>query len=210
MTQDEIIAAISAVLALSPPHVAWDKMTEKQRAENKQQEKTFDFACGNLCERLRQADTDTVFEVLFPLACASRGGHFYAHILLYLKVPCQLSCKEAVRRLSQSEWDVSLEEVPWYLVDRFGAEAVYQSVNELEQEDEIQEYRNMEAAWSAVHFWQGMRLQEYMKAEEARPRNSVDARLLTVRYWTDILVKDQKGILENWHPFWWRSKSSTD
>ena len=185
-----------------------DWKDEAYREEWNRQAKLYEQACEDLSEWLGQQDPHAVFKGLFSLACSQFNPFesfttLPAHLLLYLKPPCPISCKEAVRQVSRSEWDLSLEEVPWYVADCFGTDAIYQSLDELEAEDDIQEFRKVEAAWVFLNSGP-MPLSKYLEAEKERPRHSAEVRLDTIRYWTDILVKDQKGILENWHPFWWR------
>jgi len=44
---------------------------------------------------------------------------------------CQLSCEEAVRRLLP-DWDVSLEDVPFYLAVRFGPARIREAIAAIE------------------------------------------------------------------------------
>ncbi len=205
MPQEEIIQALGNLPWPRPVPGDW-KDAQHQEASRRQAE-LFDDACEELCRRLRQEDAHDVFEALFSIACSRDLGNqaLPVHILLYIKTPCPLSCTEAIRHVSRSEWDLSLEEVPWYVAACFGTDAIYQSLDELEAEDDIQEFRKVEAAWHALNS-EPMSLSRYLETEKERPHHSVEARLDVIRYWTDILVRDEKGRLENWHPFWWRSK----
>jgi hypothetical protein len=110
-----------------------------------------------LCERLREMDPGTVFEALFPVAANSQGnGPAYraACLLFVLKSACPIPCKEAIRALLRN-WDISIEEVPWYLAGLFGREAMREAVEELSQEplDREQHVRlNTVRYWTDIFF----------------------------------------------------------
>src|SRR5262245_34169792 len=73
-------------------------------------------------QELRALPRDTQFSLLWPLAVASQGRapSFPAAALLYrLNPPCPMDCLDAVAQLLP-DWDISIEEVPWYLVGQFG------------------------------------------------------------------------------------------
>ena len=206
MTQEEISAALKALPASDPPSGDWKD--EQYRDERRRQIEISNQACEDLCRRLYQEDSRVVFNVLFPVSCTyTYRGALCANLLLYMKTPCPLPCKEVIREVSRSGWDASLEEVPWYVAVCFGTDAIYQSLDQLEAEDDIQEFREVAAAWHTLNSGP-MSLSKYLETEKERPCHSVESRLGTIRYWTDILVNDREGILENWHPFWWRSKKS--
>ncbi len=212
MTQEEITAAINAVLALPSSRIVWATANEQQRAEQNKQEKVLRQACGTLSDLIRQAEDRDLFGVLFPLACG-RFNPFEgptvlsAHLLLQLKPLCPVSCTAAIRRISRSEWDLSLEEVPWYVADQFGTEEVYQGLDALEADTEIRALRKALAvrikAWDA-DAPKKMSMEQFGKWSTETPYDDVCVRLDSIRYWTDILVKDEGGKIENWHPFWWR------
>ena len=208
MTQNEISSALNAVYILRPSHGDW-----KKEEYHKQQE-LFDQASEEFCRRIRQTDDHDSFGVLFLLAC-SRSEPLYgmeafaAHILFYLKLACPISCTDAIRRVSQSDWDVSLEEVPWYLAVSFGADKIYQILDELEQEDDVQASLADLRAWRDAHYFTGMNLAQYLEAHKAEPRADIYGRLQTVRYWLDIFVRKQEDLLTNWEPLWrWHIKGA--
>jgi hypothetical protein len=88
----------------------------------------------SLVERMRQVDEDDLFRLLFPLATSGQWEcpmAFSAALLLHeIKPACPISCKEALRGLF-GNWDVSIEEVPWYLRDVFGRQRVLEVVQEM-------------------------------------------------------------------------------
>lgn len=90
-----------------------------------------------LVERLRLLDEDEVFRLLFPLATSAQWDcplAYSAALLLYqVKPTCPIPCEEAVKGLF-GNWDVSIEEVPWYLGDVFGRQRVLEVVARLLQE----------------------------------------------------------------------------
>jgi len=88
-----------------------------------------------LVAELRDADPNTVFQALFSYAIRAQGiGHgpvaMSAYTLHALNPPCPLPVDDAVARLL-GDWDISIEEVPWYLVKQFGREEVLASVERL-------------------------------------------------------------------------------
>jgi hypothetical protein len=117
MTRDEIVAATG------------EAHRERQRAR--------------LCERLRQSDDAEVFRALFPIATdAQRHGPAYdaACLLFAVKPACPIPCKDAVRGLLPN-WDISIEEVPWYLAGQFGKETIRQAIEDLNKEPLGHEHR---------------------------------------------------------------------
>src|ERR1700694_4086822 len=87
-----------------------------------------------LVERMRQFDDNELFRLLFPLATSGQWecplAYSAALLLHQIKPACPVSCKEALRGLF-GNWDVSIEEVPWYLRDVFGRQRVLQVIAEL-------------------------------------------------------------------------------
>ena len=76
-----------------------------------------------------------IFEALFPVAGREQGGAsgpvaMSAYALHVLNPTCRLSVDDAVASLL-TEWDISIEEVPWYIAKQFGADAVLASVGRL-------------------------------------------------------------------------------
>jgi hypothetical protein len=105
-----------------------------------------------LCERLREMDSSAVFEAIFPVAAAaqSKGPAYRAACLLFvLKPGCPIPCKEAIRALLP-DWDISIEEVPWYLALWFGRETMREAVAELGKEPLDQEQR---VRLNTVQYW---------------------------------------------------------
>jgi hypothetical protein len=82
---------------------------------------------------------DTLFDIstkpqwVGPSACASC-------MLLLLNPKCTVDVKTAIERTLE-EWDVSLEELPFYLAQQFGKGAIEKAISELENHksgDELQ------------------------------------------------------------------------
>src|SRR5262245_18786440 len=94
-------------------------------------------AWPTLVERMRQLEEDELFGLLFPLATSGQWEcpmAFSAALLLYeIKPACPIPCKEAVRGLL-GNWDVSIEEVPWYLRHVFGRHRALEVVQEMLRE----------------------------------------------------------------------------
>ena len=89
-------------------------------------------------EQLRGLDDTQQFEILFPVAIKSQHhapSCPASELLRQLSPACPLSCEDAVRALL-SEWDVSIEEVPFYIAARFGVARVRQAIESLSSEVE--------------------------------------------------------------------------
>jgi hypothetical protein len=87
-------------------------------------------------EELRRLSDAERFDILFPVAVKPQWdapSYFAALLLRELSPACPLSCEDAVRALLP-EWDVSIEEVPFYLASRFGSARVRQAITKLEPE----------------------------------------------------------------------------
>ena len=84
---------------------------------------------------LEHEPDDNVFDALFPLATRrpSDAPVWPAAVLLFRRKPrCRKLCAQAVRELLDC-WDVSLEEVPFYLVSQFGAEGVREAIVQIRE-----------------------------------------------------------------------------
>lgn len=109
-----------------------------------------------LVERMRQLGDDALFHLLFPLATSAQLDcplAYSAALLLHqIKPDCPVPCKEALRGLF-GDWDISIEEVPWYLRDVFGRQRVLEAIAELLQEplSDIQVRR-----LQTVEYWLGV------------------------------------------------------
>src|SRR5688500_151892 len=89
-----------------------------------------------LAQRLREMSSTDQFQTLFPIAADSQshGPAFLAALFLFvLKPPCTITCDEAIRALLPN-WDISIEEVPWYLASQFGREVVARAIENLTKE----------------------------------------------------------------------------
>ena len=208
MTREEVFAAVRELAFPVPAWKDWREATEQQKQEHKQQNEIFDAVCEEVCQHLRHAADQDVFDVLIARACALDEPpdfglqNIAGHLLLFSKPRCPISCIEACRIVSRSEWNLSVEEVPWYLASYFGTEVVYQSVDELEEESDVQEAKaKVTAYWGAVQY-PISGLQGYMKMEKEAPRDVIGNRLSTIRDWTNILVRGPEDVLADWKPFW--------
>jgi hypothetical protein len=85
-------------------------------------------------DELRQLRHEDQFRLLWPIAIAAQEeGNLSspaAALLLELNPPCPLPIANAVVEILTS-WDVSIEEVPWYLARQFGRTAVAQAAADL-------------------------------------------------------------------------------
>jgi hypothetical protein len=117
MTQEQFMAAV-----VSPPGESWQE---------------HDDVVAHVGEELRKLTDEQQFRILFPIAVKSQGHDFpvldAAILLRRLSPECPISCDEAVRALLP-EWDISIEQVPFYLAARFGSKRVREAVRNIEQE----------------------------------------------------------------------------
>jgi hypothetical protein len=94
---------------------------------------TLDDLHGVLQE-LSNCEPETLFSTLFPNAIQRQerglGVAFSAYVLYELNPPCPLNLEDAIRKVING-WDVSIEEVPWYLTNQFGFEAVVACAEEI-------------------------------------------------------------------------------
>ena len=113
-----------------------------------------DGIVARLRERLRQLPGEQQFQVLFPIAVRSQYvGDFpvldAALLLEELRPECPISCEDAVRALLL-EWDISIEQVPFYLAVRFGPARVHQAIANLQPE--VTE-KNRKVNLDTVSYW---------------------------------------------------------
>ena len=85
---------------------------------------------------LSAANPILLFDTLFPIAaskqCKENGPVAYSAVALHAaNPPCSITCDEALSMMVEREWDISIEEVPWYLANEFGVESVLKSVQEM-------------------------------------------------------------------------------
>ena len=88
-----------------------------------------------LSRQLRGSDPAELFHALFPVAIDNRlakeagqfGSEPWEHLcfragklLVGLEPRCPVSCEEALRMVADGDWDLSLKEVPFYLITQFG------------------------------------------------------------------------------------------
>jgi len=88
----------------------------------------------SLLAELRDAPPEIVFDALFPVAVRRQGdgnpAAMSAYVLHALNPPRPIRMDDAVAALLP-EWDVSIEEVPWYLAKQFGRAEVLDCVRRL-------------------------------------------------------------------------------
>ena len=93
-----------------------------------------------LRKALGSSDPQTLFDALFaaivdesdPLKAAERQ-QLAGRLLLMLEPPCPHPAKNVIRLLITT-WDVSVEEIPWYLSNVLGKDMVLDAVSELLRE----------------------------------------------------------------------------
>ncbi len=98
-----------------------------------------------LLQDLGSVDQHLLFKTLFPIATKQQGVEngpvaFSAYTQYNLDPPCAIAAEDAIQVLIGNEWDISIEEVPWYLTNQFGYECVKRCVQDLQctmTEDEV-------------------------------------------------------------------------
>ena len=103
-------------------------------------------------ERMRRLDDEHRFGILFPVSVKAQWDApscSAAQLLRELSPACPLSCEDAVRALLPS-WDVSLEELPFYLAARFGPIRVREAVDRVEV---LVESESDKQSLKSVRYW---------------------------------------------------------
>ncbi len=104
---------------------------------------------------LEHEPDDNVFDALFPLTTRrpSEAPVWPAAVLLLRRKPrCRKLCAQAVRELLDC-WDVSLKEVPFYLVNQFGAEGVHEATVQIGETELTDAQRSR---LETVEYWVAM------------------------------------------------------
>lgn len=106
---------------------------------------------------LADVPAPVIFDALFPIAVREQGEAsgpvaMSAYVLHALNPPCRLSLDDGVASLLPS-WDISIEEVPWYLAKQFGCDAVLESVARLRAR---QRNETALARLQTIEYWIGV------------------------------------------------------
>jgi len=108
------------------------------------------------CEELRSFEPRALFDTLFEVSVLAQGGSYPVALagcaLEVLNPPCSLTVVEAVERL-MPEWDISLEEVVFYLAKQFGADAVIEATEQLQSPSLTHE---PSVRLKTVRYWAGI------------------------------------------------------
>ena len=88
-------------------------------------------------------DSDEIFRILWTKAIQrqSIGEHVYVPALtLYkLNITCPISAQESIEQVCV-DWDISIEEIPWYLANQFSKEVVLELTQKLNFETKNQKH----------------------------------------------------------------------
>ena len=107
-------------------------------------------------DALRAFEPSELFDTLFAVSVLAQGGAypvaFAGCALFVLNPPCSLTVNETVGRL-MSEWDISLEEVVFYLAKQFGAAAVTEAADQLQSSSPAHEAA---VRLRTVRYWTGV------------------------------------------------------
>lgn len=105
-----------------------------------------------LCQSLSKIGERDVFEFLFPIAASVRGDNanvIAGFALLELEPRCPMSCEATIEFISNSNWDVSNREIPFYVVSQFGkwkvGDAIQAFLENVDKSDKQKRY--VEAIW---------------------------------------------------------------
>jgi hypothetical protein len=148
-------------------------MTREETIDFIRQEVLTTKSLESLCERLRCLPDELVFGAFFPIAVRTQlhGPALGAASVLFVVRPaCPIPCQEAIRAMLD-DWDISIEEVPWYIADCFGKDTTLNTIDELNQKDLTRKQR---ASLSTVRYWADIYFD--FTPEKARERRHIVAR----------------------------------
>jgi hypothetical protein len=109
----------------------------------------------SLRDAARGLSPGELFDVLFPVAAGSQAdgpAYFAARLLWDLNPSCPVGSEEAVRAMLAG-WDVSIEEVPFYLTRHFGEGELREAVGRVEAETAEHEAR---VRLRTILYWAGI------------------------------------------------------
>lgn len=103
--------------------------------------------------RALSLNDSALFEILWPEAIKSQSINrdvlLSALTLYHLNIKCSINLKSAILQM-YDEWDLSLEEVPWYLVNQFSEIEVRNIINEISQKAE---FKGKEVISKTILYW---------------------------------------------------------
>lgn len=99
--------------------------------------------------------TDQLFTILWSKAIKSQAEikHVYISALtLYkLNIDCLLSPEKAIEQMCiENDWDISIEEVPWYLANQFSKEVILETTKKIAFKTETQNVK-----LQTIDYWIG-------------------------------------------------------
>ncbi len=122
-----------------------------------------------LADRLFRTEGEKVFRALFPIASRSQSlgpAAGAAWLLRHVNPRCPLTCLDATRDLLR-DWDISIEEVPFYLAEQFTSASVREAVAVLRrsfrEEDQLRRL-------STIEYWLGCF--DEMQASKAKEQDA--------------------------------------
>lgn len=119
-------------------------------------------------DRLRQFEEEELFDTLFNLSVQRQGNGlpvaFAAYALNELNPKCSLDSKAAMAALIP-EWDISIEEVVFYLMKQFGLDAM-----QLARKEIMTEYDEPPIRLETIRYWGNIWLEkEYALRQKGSP-----------------------------------------
>lgn len=86
-----------------------------------------------LCQSLAKCQPEQVYDFVLPVALSNEQDQaqvIAGRILIELEPRCRDACRELLLTIARSNWDLSLREVPFYLVAQFGKWNLLREINE--------------------------------------------------------------------------------
>lgn len=117
-----------------------------------------------LGKELSKLDRRSLYDLLMPIAIESArdGAHIIAaRALVELQPECPDGCETVLRTISRSKWDLSLREVPFYLVAEFGKWRLLQEVAQLTALGSLEKQEQVRV--EGIAYWASMPASELAK-----------------------------------------------
>jgi len=96
----------------------------------------FDTAIAFIQKLITEDNQLEIFKILWNKSISAQYQNKYVYLsaltLYKSNMNCPLSLKSSIHQIIESEWDISIEEVPWYLVNQFSKEAIIALLKEID------------------------------------------------------------------------------
>jgi hypothetical protein len=113
----------------------------------------FERAVESISKLRLESNDDQLFKIFWTRAIKSqtKNGHVYisALVLYKLNIDCPLTPENAIKQMCVDfNWDISIEEVPWYLANQFSKEVILELTEKLNFEIEEQNIK-----LQTINYW---------------------------------------------------------